>query len=290
MTSIPSYELYGEVAPDAASVTRAGYTHIETIAERSALTAWEIAPHRHADFIQLLLVMEGRVEASFDGTGGALDGPGVVMVASGVVHGFRFAPDTSGYVLTLSGDFSGRALAPDDPLPRFLTASTAAPLAAAEAASARRIADEMLALQQAWRPGDALSLALAEALVHTVLRGLAAEQGGALDDRRFARFRQLVERHYRDHHPAEFYAGELGITLRTLSRMTAERAQCSPMGFVHRRLAMEAVRLLHYTNASAAQVCTELGFVDPSYFSRFCLRMTGRRPMDHRREHRRAGA
>jgi len=51
---------------------------------------------------------------------------------------------------------------------------------------------------------------------------------------------------------------------------------------LHRRLATEARRLLRYTGASAAQIAAELGFEDPSYFSRFYLRMTGKRPGEER--------
>jgi AraC family transcriptional activator of pobA len=54
------------------------------------------------------------------------------------------------------------------------------------------------------------------------------------------------------------------------------------MDVVHRRLVSEARRLLRYTNATAAQVAAELGFDDPSYFSRFYLRLTGRRPAQER--------
>ena len=79
-------------------------------------------------------------------------------------------------------------------------------------------------------------------------------------------FRHLVELHYREHRPLDFYAGALGMTRRTLSRLTAAGLDCSPMEVVHRRLALEARRLLRYTNASAVQVAAELGFDDPSYF------------------------
>lgn len=72
------------------------------------------------------------------------------------------------------------------------------------------------------------------------------------------------------------------MTRRTLSRLTAVGLDCSPMEVVHRRLALEARRLLRYTNASAVQVAAELGFDDPSYFSRFYRRMTGVRPGEDR--------
>jgi AraC family transcriptional activator of pobA len=92
----------------------------------------------------------------------------------------------------------------------------------------------------------------------------------------------LVEAHYREHRDLDYYAEALGLTRRSLSRLTADRLGCSPITVLHRRLATEARRLLRYTGASAAQIAAELGFEDPSYFSRFYLRMTGRRPGEER--------
>jgi len=275
--AIPSYALYGE---DAAGLA-AGFVHIETIAARSALHDWEIRPHRHADFVQLLLVQEGQAEVSFDGTLHALDGPLAVIVPAGVVHGFRFRAGTQGHVVTLGADFIARAPAADDPLRRALTAGQAMALDPDPARRAAWLAAEMLALQDEWAPRDPLLPALAEALARCVARrseALAASAG----DTRLDRFRQLVEVHYRSHRDLAFYADALGMTARTLSRLTAARLGCTPMDLVHRRLASEARRLLRYTNATAAQVAGELGFEDPSYFSRFYLRMTGRRPAQDR--------
>ena len=52
----------------------------------------------------------------------------------------------------------------------------------------------------------------------------------------------------------------------------------TPLQFINRRMLFEARRRLRFTNASCAEVAAELGVEDPSYFSRFCLRMTGHRP------------
>ena len=62
--AIPSFALYGE---DRASQPRL-FAHVETIASRSSLHNWEIVPHRHVDFIQILLVESGQVEVTLDAT------------------------------------------------------------------------------------------------------------------------------------------------------------------------------------------------------------------------------
>ncbi len=275
--AIPSYALYGEEqAPD-----QPDFLHIETIAARSTLHDWEIAPHRHSGFVQILLVREGHVQVSFDGTESAQHAPLAVVAPAGTVHGFRFSEGTVGWVLTLPGEFTARAEGPADPLQALLLRGGQFALDPPAAQRADWLAAEMLALQEAARAEAPLRRALAEALVRSLVPP-GPEPGEAGNHPHIERFRQLVEAHYREHRDLDFYADALGLTRRSLSRLTADRLGCSPITVLHRRLATEARRLLRYTGASAAQIAAELGFDDPSYFSRFYLRMTGRRPGEER--------
>ena len=271
--TIPSFALYGE---DRASQSRL-FAHIETIASRSSLHDWEIAPHRHIDFVQILLVESGQIDVTLDGAHHACPAPLAVIAPPHVVHGFRFAPATQGFVLTLSSDFVARAHGNGDCLHGLLGRGAIAALPPDQSGPLFGLAREMLR-QLALRPDDtALHLALAEALA----RMLAAHASPLADvetDARIARFRALVERHFREHRSLDFYAAQLGMTRRTLARLTAARLGASPKQVIDQRLAAEARRLLHYTNAGAAQVAAELGFDDPSWFSRFYLRTTGQRP------------
>lgn len=274
--AIPRYALYGEGTVPA----QGGFAHIETIAERSALHDWEIGVHRHDQFVQVLLVEEGQAAITLDTRTVGLAGPGSVIVPAAAVHGFRFSAGTRGFVLTLSTDFSTRAMGASDPLIAALAQGRTASLSAEAANRAFWLAREMLDLQQQWQQQDPLFLSLAESLIRTLVRDSSASDPMGQADQRLDRFRQLIELHFRQHRDLDFYAGSLALTRRTLSRLTASRLGCSPMDLIHRRLALEAQRLLRYTTATAAQVAAELGFEDPSYFSRFYQRMTGRRPSE----------
>lgn len=278
LTPIPTYALYGE----GAGQTPGGFAHIETIAERSALHDWEIGIHRHDHFVQVLLVEEGHAEVVLEGVSAGLEGPGRVIVPAAAVHGFRFREGTRGFVLTLSTDFSTRSTGPADLLLAALSRGGLAPLPSQATARAFWLAREMLELQQQWQEQDPLFLALAEALIRTLAAHEPVATPEARSDRRLDRFRQLVELHYREHRSLDFYAAALGMTRRTLTRLTAAQLGCTPLEVIHRRLALEAHRLLRFTNATGTQVAAELGFDDPSYFSRFYLRMTGRRPIAER--------
>lgn len=279
-TAIPTFALYGE--DDWQSP--AGFAHIETIAARSALHDWAIAPHRHDRAVQLLLVREGPADVTLDGALFALTGPAFLVVPTGVVHGFAFTPHTEGYVLTLSQEFVRRASGPGDPLGALLTRGGHGPLGATATARATRIADELTDLGDGTMAGNALFDALAEAMVRALVANDAAADARAdsIGDQRLAVFRHMVETHLAEHRPLAFYARSIGTTVRTLTRLTHRHLGHSPQALINRRLALEAQRLLRYTGASASAVAAELGFADPSYFSRFYLRMTGNRPQDER--------
>ena len=275
---IPSFALYGESSRE----DGAGFAHIETIAVRSALHDWEIKPHRHDNCIQLLLVRDGAADVSLDGAAFRLTGPCHVTLPVGCVHGFRFQPGARGqgargHVLTLSQDFASRC-APTDPMRQLLIRGGHGAIPPQDAARIDRLAAEALALSHE-RPGDDRLL---HTLAEAVVRCLPAYAPGTGDDQRLALFRQLLEVHLREHRPLAFYASQLRITPRSLQRLCQQHLGCSPLALINRRLAIEAQRLLRYTNASVAEVAAELGYADASYFSRGYLRQTGRRPSAER--------
>jgi len=274
--SIPTYLLYGERFVE----RPAGFVHIETIAARSALHGWEIAPHRHESNVQLLLVQDGAVALTIDGALERLAGPCHVMIPAGAVHGFRFAPETRGHVLTISQDVAARAGDAAPGLYALLSAGARGRLSAEEARRTVSLADELLRLVEAPLAPTPLLGALAEALLHSLPVEAPADSQG--DDRRLAVFRHLIETHLREHRPVRFYANSMGMTQRTLTRLCRRRLGCTPLEAINRRSILEARRLLRYTTMPVHHVAAELGFLDPSYFSRFYMRMTGRRPQAER--------
>jgi AraC family transcriptional activator of pobA len=272
--AIPSYVLYGEELNVGTQV----FAHIETIASRSALHHWEISPHRHTGSIQVLLVQEGQVDFLMDKVRKTLPAPCHMVIPIGSVHGFRFEPGTKGYVLTLSAGFSGRCGGQDDPMLHLLSRGAGRTTPAAVQPRVEWLCREMLSLDAMWHAPQPLFLSLAEALVRSLGGGEGDGEPIPDNDRRLSRFRELMEIHIADHLPVSHYARALGMTTKTLTRLCRRKLGCTPLEAIHTRLALEAQRLLCFTNVSVAQVSDELGFSDPSYFSRFYLRMTGRRP------------
>lgn len=271
-TSIPRFALFGE---DLRS-SHEELVHCETIEARSARYGWHIPPHRHPSLSQILLVVSGHVDAILDTRRIRPEGAALIVAPPGTVHGFSFSPDVVGFVVTLSTRFLSDFA--DDTPPGRLAGTTGAHILDDELASRiGAIAEQILLVRDAGLEADLLRRALAESLVRIAARALPDATSDTGDDL-VRRFRDLAATHGRTQRRLDFYARALGCTERTLSRRVGEALGITPMYHLHMILAAEATRLLRFTNASCSDVSDELGFADPSYFSRFYNRMTGERP------------
>lgn len=94
------------------------------------------------------------------------------------------------------------------------------------------------------------------------------------------RFNLLVENHYRQYHQVQDYANLLNKSPKTLSNLFALYNHKTPLQVIKERIALEARRLLQYTDKTSKEIAFELGFEDPANFSRFFKQQTGLPPGD----------
>jgi len=282
---LPTYALYGE--PGRTQAT--DWLHCERIAERSQRHDWEIRPHRHAALVQILHIARGTAQAWLDGRSLPLAGPCVLLLPALVPHGFVFAPDIDGTVVTVLEQHLARLLAGTPALAAQLGQvqccqwPDGAPAAAALLAAVDQLRAEFAA-SASWRE-LALDAALLQLVVQLgrVLPGQA--QGDAAVARTGARalahvqrLRALVEARFRQQPGLAELAALLGITPTQLNRVCHQVLGHSALGVLHGRLVLEAQRDLAYTTLSIKQIGLDLGFADAAYFTRFFQRETGLTP------------
>lgn len=288
--AIPRFALYGEVAEPGQEMI-----HIEEVQSRSRLYHWEIQAHVHQGLYQVLWVYQGRADLSLDERREQVRGPAAIVIPPGVVHGFRFAPDTDGLVLTLSarflveGEFQnvGDAFRGLFAAPGLVVFEATDPVAARLDALCRTLAAEF---NQPGQPDSPVVGWLARSVVWRLAQARAqgAQPGGDKAHRHqalFTRFLLLVEEHFLEHWSLEQYASRLGLSTARLNRLVRAEYGQPALELVHERLTREACRRLVYIAAPAANLGLELGFEDPAYFSRFFKRRTGMSPHRWRRAH-----
>jgi AraC family transcriptional regulator, transcriptional activator of pobA len=275
---ILSYSLFGESAhlPDV--------MHCETIAARSVLHDWELAPHRHGRLHQLLLVQSGGGTAHLEGRGMPLGPKSFVNVPPGDVHAFSFEPGTQGWVATLADEMLDEILGRSEGVRRALAHSRVT------------AADEQVGLVMAQIAREFGGRAPERAMVLrglcTTLLGLAARAitrsaplGADLSGSHLLhRFEALVEAHYLEQWGVADYARALAVTPTHLSRVTRAATGEPASRLIDARVVREARRHLAYTNLPVTSIAYALGFSDPAYFSRVFSRTAGVAPRAFREQ------
>ncbi|MBQ0934287.1 helix-turn-helix domain-containing protein [Ideonella paludis] len=276
--AVRHYGLYGEVdaAPDV--------MHCETIAERSVLHAWELAPHRHARLHQVLLLSQGGGMARLDDAEQALAPGTVVNVPVGVVHAFTFEPGSDGWVVTLADTTVDELLKGEPEVRRAL----ATPWAGVADTPLRLTFEQLAAEFSSTHAARALVLrGQCATLLGQASRAVAATAGHSTnpsESNLLQRFEALLEAHFKEHWRVNDYAHALAVSPTHLSRVVRAATGAPASHLIDARIVREARRQLAFTHLQVASIAYTLGYQDPSLFSRVFARVTGRSPREYRRQ------
>lgn len=96
------------------------------------------------------------------------------------------------------------------------------------------------------------------------------------------KFNYLVDMHYKTKRKVSDYAEMLFKSPKTLSNLFSIYNQKPPQQVILERLALEAKRLIHFTDKQNQEIAFDLGFNDPAHFSRFFKKMTQMTPSEYR--------
>lgn len=270
--TIQSYSLFGESQhlPDV--------LHCETIADRSVLHDWELAPHRHARLHQLLYIQSGGGEVDLEGETLALTPGAMVNIPAGHVHAFRFLRHTEGWVTTMADELLDELLTHVGDVRRDLSHAGVIHASPSMAHAMGQIWHEFSGQSQA----RALVLrGLSAALLGWVSRSLthtSTKHPAPTDPHLLQRFTDLIEAHFLEHWRVSDYAKALSISPTHLSRLARQTSGRSASRMIDARLMREARRNLAYTHLSISSIAYSLGYADPAYFTRAFKRDSGRSP------------
>jgi len=285
---VPKFALYGE--RDAGSMM----LHIEDIQARSRLYQWDISAHLHANLYQIVFVLSGAVSISLDEQRYEDGAPVAAIVPPGVVHAFRFAPDTEGYVLTLNTRWPREGDMEIAEVYRNVFAARRIVSLRSTSSTSARLDTVLRELMTEFRQPDGPRSPVTGWLTRTVIWRLAqwlqageATQTGATTQHSeaFSRFRLLVESHFNEHWEVPRYAGMLNMTTERLNRLCRQQAGVTAFDIIRDRVLQEACRRLIYIVVPVSQLAYELGFADAGYFCRFFKRHTGMSPNQYRKKH-----
>lgn len=82
-------------------------------------------------------------------------------------------------------------------------------------------------------------------------------------------FKEIVEKHYAEWHQVKHYAEALYVSPNYLNEVIKSAIHVSAKDYIQNRLILEAKRLAVFTAKSGKEIGFDLGFDDPSHFSKF---------------------
>jgi AraC family transcriptional activator of pobA len=243
-------------------------------------------PHS-LDFHDILLVTAGTGRFLVDGESNPV-APGVVLFTTpGQVRQWRLEGGLDGACVFFTRELIGDVFSDPRFLDRLPFFSPRRPAASAVLQPAAR--RQFLARFGSMRReiarlrhdvADAVRAQLYEILVllnrcYTTQHGrVASAAAGDVVER----YVNLVQRRFARRHRVADYAASLRITPGHLNALCRQRLRASASTLIRERIALEARRLLLYSDLTATQIAERLGFDDPAYFARFFRREVGTTP------------
>lgn len=95
-------------------------------------------------------------------------------------------------------------------------------------------------------------------------------------------FQLALEHHFREWQALAPYAKQLGITVNHLNDVIREETGHAAGELIRHRRLLDAKRLLLHSDLSVSEIGYQIGFQDPSYFSRFFRRYADETPAEFR--------
>jgi AraC family transcriptional activator of pobA len=264
-----------------------GFIHVESLDDRSRPSEWTIRPHVHRDLNHIILIAQGGGSMRAEAETVRFDAPCLLLIPAGIVHGFEWRQESSGWVTTIAESYLRHLVERDQDLGTLFRRAHAVMLRPEDGEAAGQGIGHM-ARELGWAgPGQraAVEAALLSVMVLALRHGALAQQshgGSARQAALVARLRERIEQRFRQREPVTDHARALGVSLTALRQACALAAGTSPAAMLDERAVLEARRLLLYSNLSVSEVAYAVGFEDPAYFSRFFARHAGQPPREYR--------
>ena len=210
----------------------------------------------------------------------------VFFVSPEQVHQIITDPNPTGYVILFTPEFLGKNSIREDfiaNLKLFQKSDETPPLPLTERMidPLKMFAEQMLSAFQSENDmrfetiGAYLKLFLIECNGHCSLFPGSNTQTIEVGKTLVRQFKAVVEKHYKTWHQVKDYAEELNVSPNYLNEVIKSSLNISAKDYIQNRLMLEAKRMTIFTGKSSKEIGFDLGFEDPSHFSKFFKSNTG---------------
>lgn len=292
MRTIPNYRLFSDPDTDL-SIER---VHVDDLTQSLPLHDYKIPPHRHDDLLHIVYLRQGGGSVYLEENEHSLTSPSLMVIPPSAVHSFSLSTGTKGELITITANYADSLFGGVPSLLELIYQ----PLVVNKYGNVDfltllgKLFDQLKQEYNSREP--ARSFLIVNKLSEIFVKVLRNQMGKDLGNTTTQTF-EPAQQYYRQLHA---YVGKnlskklsvndcarhLKITATHLNRVCRMVSEKSALTVIHERIIAESKRSLLYTVLSVADVGYQLGFNDPSYFSKFFKAQTGQNPRDYRVQYR----
>lgn len=286
MKKILNYALYGEEEHELFT----NYLHIENIKLRSEIHGWKFRPHQHHNLQQFFYIEEGGGYVLIEGKEHPIYSNSVIVIPSLTIHGFIFSPDTKGWVLTIPDLYLQKTFKEEPTILENI--SKKALFTCSDEAFQQELRFLFSSIEKEHVQETtihSLNLRCLSTLlmtkiininpvIHNKLKPVTSKKDFIFHD-----FRVLINENFKNRLAVAEYADLLHITPTHLNRICRNTLDVSASGLINERTFNEAKRLLIYTSMTISEISYELGYLEPSHFSKSFHKHINQTPSNFRK-------
>ncbi|MFL5785041.1 MAG: helix-turn-helix domain-containing protein [Bacteriovoracaceae bacterium] len=243
-------------------------------------------PHKH-DFFQLMLVTAGAGTHQIDFVEHPVSRGTIFLMKPGQMHSWKMKKGVSGLLVEFhyqSLNAFKESIRLMDDLQHSPDVLKVSPKVFEEALT---LALQMLKETQTRK--EAQDLALQGLLTIFLIHLMRQYRKTLRQDKLLStvdKFKELVEKKFRQHHDVSTYAHDLRTSPKALTMQLSRSIGKAPRTIIQERILLEAKRFLAFSQLSIAEIGYELGFEDANYFTRFFRIHEKKSPATFRKESR----
>lgn len=267
--------------------------HYEALGKLADFFGVNMPAHRHDGFFQIHFVTTGSIHIFLDDVKYVCKAPVCFLTPPSVAHSFITDPICEGHVLTVQQNLVWPLLQVDLKVQNIIPICVSLDgLKPSYQEDLNQLERYFLDIQKEFQTNKESRQTALKSLISLIfiqmirLGEVTAPRINSCsgDLTSFRKFNELIENHFSEHWSLTKYADELAITETRLNDICRRVANVSSKKLIFDRQMQEAKRLLIFSDTSINNVCYQLGFKDPAYFSRFFQRHAGIRPSEYRNQ------
>ncbi|MEL0637555.1 helix-turn-helix domain-containing protein [Marinomonas sp. TI.3.20] len=273
--------------------------HFDKLGHMADFFGRDMPMHLHAQFCQIHLVKTGKTLFNIDQNNYETNGCAIFYTPPATPHAFLTEPSSPGYVITIHSSFLQTIMSHLDAY--RINDSLLMPFCISqEDSDADRtshwdaMSNLFAMLKHEWKLNTQYKSEAIEGIVTLIFINMlrlcdapqAKKQHNHSEVQSFRAFSTLVENHFSSKKQTSFYCEQLNINDSRLHYICKKIANISPKKIINGRALLEAKRLLSHTNMNLTEISYTLGYIDPSYFSRFFIKNIGVSPSEFRQKNR----